>query len=249
MPMSVRPFAPVLVVLCLVLAGCSTRVVATNADPTTSAPVALARPGVVVVRNFALDPASIAVDQGVGGRLRRGANGVSASDAQLRDADDIQLALTDTLVKAIRAMGLDAQLDTGHTPPGDAVVIEGQVTSANEGNQTRRTVVGFGAGKSSVTVTAQLLYSRSGAAPQLLQTYQGDSNSGRMPGLAAGAAGAAVTGSAAALAVGAGAHVLTQPRTQVGAEAQRMAKRMSVQIGQFFARQGWIPPSAVPSPL
>jgi hypothetical protein len=69
-----------------------------------------------------------------------------------------------------------------------------------------------------------------------------------MPGLAAGAASSAASGSAAAVAASAGLHVTTGNRADVGAEAQRLAQRMATNIGTFFAQQGWIPASAVPSP-
>ena len=243
-----RPFAILGVCALATLAACSTQVQGTTyVPPAGQASAALPRPSMIVVRDFTIDPYAIQVDQGVGGQMRRSMNGTSSGEAQTGDAEDIQRAITDTLVAQIRDMGLPAELDTGRLPPGDVVVIQGQVDQVSEGNRTRRNVVGFGAGMSRVSATAQILYSRNGRPPALLQSYRGNSNSGRMPGLAAGAAGSIATGSAAGAAVGLGLKVATAPRTEVGNEAQRMTRRMSVDLGAFFAQQGWIPPSAVPS--
>lgn len=250
MPLPVRPVRPLLIlglVALTALAGCKTQVQSTSYMPPPGAAASLPRPTMVVVRDFAIDPYSIQVDPGIGGQMRRSMNGTSIAEAQQTDASDVQLAITNTLVAQIQAMGLPVELDPGQLPPGNVLVIQGQVNQVNEGNRTRRNVVGFGAGMSNVSATAQLLYVRNGGAPQLLQSYQGDANSGRMPGLAAGAASSAATGSAVGAIAGLGLKVVNAPKTEVGSRAQSMARRMSVNLGQFFAQEGWIPPSAVPS--
>ena len=248
MSLRFRPMRPGFLLVFLALAGCKTNVQSTSfVPPAAEAANALPRPTMVVVRNFAIDPYAIQVDPGIGGQLRRSANGTSMADAQINDSNDMQLAITDTLVAQVQAMGLPAQLDTGRLPPGNVLVIQGRVDSANEGNRTRRNVVGFGAGQSLVTATAQVFYVHDDGAPRLLQSYQADSNSGRMPGLAASGAASIASGSAVGIAVATGVKVATQPRTEVGSLAQRMTRRMSVNLGQFFAQQGWIPPASVPS--
>jgi hypothetical protein len=250
MPLPVRPVRPFVIlglVALVALAGCKTQVQGTSYMPPPGEAAPLPRPVMVVVRDFAIDPYAIQVDQGIGGQMRRSMNGASIGDAQQRDASDVQLAITNTLVAQIQAMGLPVQLDTGQLPPGNVLIIQGQVDQVNEGNRTRRNVVGFGAGMSNVSAKAQVLYVRNGGAPQLLQSYQGDANSGRMPGLAAGAAGSVATGSAAGAIVGLGMKVVDAPKTEVGSRAQSMTRRMAVNLGQFFAQEGWIPPSAVPS--
>ena len=82
----------------------------------------------------------------------------------------------------------------------------------------------------------------------MLQAYSGTSNSGRKPGMAAGAGMAAQQASMAPAALGivSGAHG-EKKRAGVAGEGQRVAEHLSRNIGQYFAQQGWIPASAVPA--
>lgn len=233
---------------CILLAACSTQATTTaNYVPPATAMAALPRPIAVVVEDFAVDSNAVSVDQGIGGRLRRDLTSMTDSSAQTRDAKAVRLGIADTLTQAIRRMGLPAQKATGQLPAAPYVEVRGQVHSINEGNRTRRTLVGFGAGQSNVSAMAQVTYVAPGAEPRLLQTYTASSNSGHMPGLGVGAAGAAA-GHAVAAAANGGLNVANAGRADVGAEAKRLGARLAVNIGKLFAEQGWIPQSAVPRP-
>lgn len=243
-----RGFGAMLAIgLAAALPGCATQVQATDYVPPGAAN-GLSRPRVVIVRPFAVDPNLVQIDPSVLARDGRHLSDVSKSEKRNEDATDVQAAIGNVLVAQIQSMGLNAEVANAPVATPGAVVIEGVVTEIVEGNETRRLVVGFGAGKSSVKAAAQIVYIRAPGQRELLQSYTADSNSGRMPGLAMGAASSAATGSLAGIGISAGAHALTAPRTAVGREAQRMAMSMSIDLGRFFAQQGWIPPSAVPSP-
>jgi hypothetical protein len=64
-----------------------------------------------------------------------------------------------------------------------------------------------------------------------------------------GGAGAAAGGSAAPAAISGliGADTETQKAPVVN-EGRHLARRVASNLGSFFARQGWIPQSAVPAP-
>jgi hypothetical protein len=129
------------------------------------------------------------------------------------------------------------------------LIVRGQITKIDEGNRTRRLVIGFGAGKSDVEAEVQVYYyARPNAPPQLLQTYDADSNSGRKPGMAMGAAMGAAESSVVpeVLTAATGAASETR-RTGVAGEGERLADRVAYNLGTFFAEQGWIPSSAVPA--
>jgi hypothetical protein len=137
----------------------------------------------VVVYDFAIAPEAVQLDP----------SALSAGDAadpwaaQERIASEVQEAITKTLVAQIRDMGLPVRrAGPGPLPRGDVVIVRGQVTNVNLGNRLRRTVVGFGAGQSTVDANVELLYSRDGSRPRPLQTYSAEANSGRAPGLASG---------------------------------------------------------------
>ncbi len=233
---------------CALLAACSTRTTTTGSYvPPATATAALPRPAMVVVDDFAVEPNAARVDPGIGGALRRGLSGMTGGDAQARDADAVRFGITESLTQAIGRMGLPVQEATGGPPTGPYVEVRGRVISIDEGNRTRRTAVGFGAGQSDVRAMAQVLYVASGAEPRLLQTYDASSNSGHTPGLAVGAASAA-SGSAAAAAANGGVNLVNAGRADVGAEAKRLGGRMAVNLGTLFAEQGWIPQAAVPTP-
>jgi hypothetical protein len=235
-----------LILVCALLAGCSSRATTTGNYVARGA-AGLPKPTMVVVEDFSVNPSAVRVDQGIGGVLRRDVSGTSSADSQATDADGVRFGITDGLTRAIGGMGLPVQQATAQSPAGPYVVVRGQVLGINEGNRTRRTAFGFGAGKSSVRAAAQVIYIAPGAEPQLLQTYEGSVDSGHMPGLAAGAASAA-GGNAAAAAANGGMQVTNAGRADVSAEAKRLGTRMAVNIGGLFAEQGWIPQSAVPRP-
>lgn len=234
---------------CALLAACSTRVATTGTyvPPATAGTAALPRPAMVVVDDFTVDPTAARVDQGLGGTLRRELSGMSGSDAQARDTDAVRFGITDALTQAIGRMGLPVQQATARPPAGPYVEVRGRVITIDEGNRTRRTAIGFGAGQSDVRAMAQVLYVAPGAEPRLLQTYDASSNSGHTPGLAVGGASAA-SGNAAAAAANGGMNLVNAGRADVGAEAKRLGARMAVNLGTLFAEQGWIPQSSVPPP-
>ena len=235
----------------LPIAGCSTRVQNTgNYVPAAQgAAAALPRPQRVLVADFSADPNSVGLEQAIANRVQRAMNGADPAAEQYRIAADVQQAITETLIEDLRKMGLQAQRETpGAVPGGNDLVVQGQITRINEGNRTRRLAIGFGAGKSDVQANAQVYYLRPSAPPQLLQTYDADANSGRKPGLALGAAGAASGGSEIPLVASGlmGIHGETQ-RTGVAKEGERLASRLAYNLAEFFVQQGWIPPSAVPA--
>ncbi len=96
--------------------------------------------------------------------------------------------------------------------------------------------------------SAALYLTGPGGSARLLQSYDADSNSGRKPGFGVGAASAAGGGSLAPAAISGAAGVYGETkRTGVGAEGQRLAERLSYNLGTFFAQEGWIAASAVPT--
>jgi hypothetical protein len=228
---------------CLLLADCNTRVTPMGAAPAALLP----RPTMVVVDDFVIDADAVRVDPGIGGVARRELSGQDVADAQSAVTDAVRNTVRETLLKSIAGMDLPVQPGGAATPPGAYVEIRGDVLSIDEGNRTRRNLVGFGAGRSSIQATTHVFYIAPGAPPQLLQTYDANAESGRTPGLGLGAASAAA-GAVAGAAVNAGAHAATIGNSDVDADAKRLAERLASNVGSLFAQQGWIPPSAVPSP-
>jgi Domain of unknown function (DUF4410) len=246
----VNEIAALAMSLLLALPGCSTRVVNTSDQlpPVQQSSAVLARPQQVFVADFTADSANLQLDQGVGLRLQRTLQGDNEAADRDKMLADVQNAIADTLVASIQKMGLPAQRAAGMPPPaGNVLVVGGQILQVNQGNRTRRLGIGFGAGKSDVSAKVQVSYERAGAPPQLVQTYDADSNSGRKPGLALGAASAA-EGSVAPLVVTGVTGVASEKyKSEVAKEGEKLAKHVAYDLGAFFVQKGWIPASAAPA--
>jgi hypothetical protein len=228
------------------LAGCSqaqVRTVGAYGGPP------LPRPDHVLVGYFAVTPEQVRLDQGVSARVSRAAGDTPLTTQQWQAAQATQAALAEALVARLRTYGLPAEIepDGQMPPPGTSMMVHGQIVAIDQGNRTRRTLIGLGAGKSSVSADAQLYYAVDRTAPRFLTAFEGKDDSGRAPGMAETlGAGAAAQRLATSAAVGGAMHAgLETRRTSDTSEATKLADGLAQRIGQFAASQGWIPPTAV----
>lgn len=225
----------------LALGGCETHVqnTANYAAPTGYPSVIERRPDVVLVYPFAIDPEQVQLATGILAHLH--SNGQDPAVKRAEIAQSVTATITQTLVEDVTKMGLPARAAyPGETAPPGAVVIEGNVTKVVAGNAARRTVIGFGVGESDVVASVNLLRALPGGQMRPLESYSGDATSGRTPGLALGAAGAA---SHVGLAVaGMAAGTVARSRTGLEPEAANLANKVAGDIRQFFTSEGWIAP-------
>ena len=134
--------------------------------------------------------------------------------------------------------------DVSPAPTGNVVLVQGAILSVDEGNRTRRTLIGLGTGASSVSVDAQVLYRQGYLAPRLLESFSASADSGHAPGMAETmGAGAAADRVAVSAAAGTGLHAVSERRRAGNDDnARRIADALAPQLGQYFARLGWIAP-------
>jgi Domain of unknown function (DUF4410) len=162
-------------------------------------------------------------------------------------ARDTQMALAERLVDRLKKYGLPAELAVNNERAGSGLLLQGQIVSINQGNRTRRVLVGLGAGKSSISADAQL-YSLSGTAPpRFISAFEGQADSGRTPGAAETMGAGAVAQRAGTSAVLTGAtHAGAETRGPTDtAEATNLADAIALRIGEFGVAQGWIPQTAL----
>jgi hypothetical protein len=141
-------------------------------------------------------------------------------------------------------MGLPAERMSGSPPSyGNIVLISGQFTSIDEGNQAERVVIGLGLGRTSVKTYTRVLDARGGAR-KLLVEFQTDAASGYKPGMAETMGAGALAGHVgAAAAVGGGLAIGSEAfSANVEADAKRTAKDIAKQLKDYFAYQGWVQP-------
>ncbi len=205
----------------------------------------LPHPDRILVRDFAVVPEDVRLDQGIRARLTQALSDTPASATKVQTARTATSSLATDLVRDLRGYGLPAERAFGSEVPSteNVVLVEGQIVSIDQGNRTRRTLVGLGAGKSSLGADVQVFYQRGPAKPQLLETFQADADSGHAPGAAEtmGAGGAAGTGVAASAATSLGLHEVSE-RRQAGDtdNARRVADALAPKLRQLFQSQGWM---------
>jgi hypothetical protein len=199
----------------------------------------LEQPDRILVRNFAVTLKDVDLDRGIGPTIWRDAQGEVGSGDEQRIGRAASNALAEELVAKLREAGLPAQRSTGRpelTPT--TLVITGKFLTVDEGNQTMRTLVGFGAGASRVSTRAQAWMDG-----QLVAEALTDAKSGRKPGAAVTlGAGAAAGTAATAAAVAAGTTSVSELLlTTVEADAKRTARELADRIVLAYRERGWLP--------
>jgi uncharacterized protein DUF4410 len=226
----------------LTLAACGSSHVQT-AGPGVA--IRAARPDRIIVEDFAAQPSVVALDAGVSARVARAVSSSDADANQREAAAEVVAKLSDTLLKELNTSGIPAALGSA-TPPlapnETSLVVSGKILSIDEGNRTRRNVVGFGAGASKVTAQVDVYIQAPGAAPRLLQSFNADSESGKKPGIAVAGVGAAAGRAATSAAVAVGSDVASETLgATVEDDAARMGKEIAATLRSgLFADQGWV---------
>ena len=113
---------------------------------------------------------------------------------------------------------------------GSDLVVEGEFMAINEGDKTKRIIVGFGRGASDIK-THVTVSSVTQGHPTVVLEFNLSSESGKKPG-------AAATGGIGAIAVAAAAG--GDRNSTVEADASRTAKLVAKQLETFMADQKWV---------
>ena len=207
----------------------------------------MARPDHIYVSYFSITPDQVRLDQGVGARIMRVAENQPLNTEELQAAEDTREALAEHIVDRLRKYGLPAQIGYETTGSVNDLLVQGQIVSIDQGNRTRRLLVGLGAGKSSIGADAQIYHLTNSAPPRFVTSFEGNADSGRAPGAAATMGAGAVAQRAGTSAVLTGAtHAGAETRrTSDTAEARELANEIASRVGQLAVAQGWIPATAV----
>ena len=203
----------------------------------------LPRPSVVLVHPFAASGGVVALSGGLISRAMEAVENTPEAQQREQVAQQVTQVLAQKLVKRIQDLGLPAELASAAASAGSSTLsIEGQILSIDEGNPTRRMIIGLGAGSSEVRTLVQV-YATTSAGRRLVEDFYTTVKSSRKPGMAetmgAGAAAGRVAESAA---VSVGVTALTAHSQTVEGDAEAAAKAIAKQLSNFFFQQGWIPP-------
>jgi hypothetical protein len=225
----------------LALSGCAPTQI--NTISQYSGPVP--KPNNVLVYNFAVSPDEVQLDQGISARIEELVKKTPRNKEEKAVGHVVAEALATHMVKELNAIGVPAMRAYGRpSTKGNAIEIEGQFLSVDQGNRTERVVIGLGAGRSDVKTLTQVYDARFGSR-MLVDEFDTDAKSGYKPGMAEMMAVGVLThhllvSTLASGALAAGSEAFT---AGVDADARRTAQEIVKQLGQFFVGQGWIPAS------
>jgi Domain of unknown function (DUF4410) len=179
----------------------------------------LPRPQLVVVHDYAVTREDVRVDSGIGARLERMQQGTPDEQERLRVSHAVASALTTNLVQELRKIEMRAEAASmAPAIPGPTLSVEGQILSIDEGNKTRRMMIGLGAGASEVRTLTQVYQVKDGAHDLVEDFY--------------------TTAKSAAVATGVG--LATERQQTAEADVKHAAREIARTMAKFFVEQGWI---------
>jgi hypothetical protein len=224
----------------LLLGGCASGVPNQNSLSAQSQ----VHPESVYVETFAVTPDQVKLDAGgVMKKLKSQFSDASAQTQQVDVAAQVREALANELVQKLQAMGLRVIRSDVPPPAGQNVlIVQGRFVKVDEGSRRRRVVIGLGAGKSEVGASVQVVYQPAGGAPIVLQRFDANADSGKMPGIAETAGVGAVAGRVTtSAAVGGGLHGVGEAKhVTLEAVSKRLAGSIAEQVGDLGVSQGWM---------
>ncbi|WPB84881.1 DUF4410 domain-containing protein [Sediminicoccus rosea] len=204
-------------------------------------------------RIYVVDPGvaadDVKLDDGVRQRLAQMTSDQSLSQQRLAAGRQAAGGVAAEVTAKLQSFGLPAER-VGRAPPpgaGRVVIVEGHLLSVDQGNQTRRNLIGFGRGRSSVTVEVQVYYRDGQAAPRLISSFEATAQSPMTPGALGTMGAGAVVGRVAEVAASNAilSNVSNARSADTGSEGRRIGDALGLRLGRIFAEQGWIPESAV----
>lgn len=196
----------------------------------------LAKPEKILIQDFT-PVGDIVTDESAAARLhrhlalRRGSDEDSTPEVLTQQVQD---SFSKTLMKELAKENIQSEKasDAGSAPKATVLIVEGEFIAINEGNKSKRVMIGFGRGASDIK-THVIVSSFTKGQKTVVLEFDVNSASGKKPGAVAAMGGAS-------LAVGAAAGDVGDKKGTVQADASRTAQAVAKQIEQFMITQKWI---------
>jgi hypothetical protein len=207
------------------------------------APPAIRRPDQIAIYPFAVDPEEVELNRGFLQRAYRSVAPTGEDEKQAEIADDLSQSVCLNAAADLLEKGYPAVcLPRGTAPTGaNVIMVDGEFDNVSEGNRLSRTVIGFGAGSSTLDTSVYVVQRTNGTTQQIMQ-FMTHADSGQMPGvLVTGAPGAAAGGAAAVASMGVNMTVsaIKGYRSSMGSLGKMSADQIVDHLSQYFAQQGW----------
>jgi len=202
-----------------------------------SGPRTVPKPDEILIRDFALPIEDVTVDESPAGQLHRDIMlrfGVDEDSSPEVLAQRVQAAFAKGLTDELKAVNIPTQRVSGGgaATSDSALVVEGEFLAIDEGDKTKRIMIGLGRGASDIK-THVTVYSVAKGHSTVVLEFNLSSESGKKPG-------AAATMGFGALAVGVATGGVSDKHSTVEADAFRMGKLVAKQLESFMAYQKWI---------
>ncbi len=196
----------------------------------------LPRPPVVLVYDFAVDPADVDVDN-LGPNF---VSGEAPTSERLQQGRAVAQALSEELVTEMAKLGITARRAGGSTNvPMHALVVKGQFVSIEEGDQITRVVVGFGVGSGGLQANVQV-YQQTDTGLRPISEAEGEAHGRKTPGIAGPAAVAAGTGMVVGLVVATVVTTGSELKGDMATHVKYLAEEFADRAEKFYKRQGWL---------
>lgn len=214
----------------LAFAGCGAETIPATAH--------LPRPARIYVEDFHAPAATALVDTNQFSYVMEGLDYPRDARSRAADAAAAQVAVRETLIGELRAMGFDARPGTAADFSGDAVIIAGSITNIIEALPSQLATLEVGAPASQVNARSDVLYRSAGQAPQRWQEFTVNAPVVPSPEEAQTSAGA--YGTSIAYLPPQSADIRTR---DVALQAHRLALRLAARLRILFAAEGWLSPT------
>ena len=196
----------------------------------------LPKPERVIIQDFT-PVGDIITDESVAARLHRDLSLRHRSDEDSTPevlTQQVQAIFSKTLVQEFTKVNVHSEraVDGMGAPMGPVLIVEGEFVAIDEGDKTKRVMVGFGRGASDIKTHVIVSSFVNGTRTVVLE-FNLNSASGKKPG-------APATMGAGSIAVSAAVGDVGDKKGTVQADASRMAKAVAKQIEGFMNTQKWI---------
>lgn len=196
----------------------------------------LPRPPVFLIYDFAVDPEDIIVD--TAGLTTES----EASTAErLTEGKVWANALSESLVRQLVEGGITARRAAGSTHiPLNAIAVKGQFIKIDEGDEIKRTTVGFGAGAEEVHAMVQVYQMRKEGLMRLSEV-EAEAHGRSTPGVAGPAAVAVGAGMVAGLVVSSAMNVKSEAVDgSIQTTVDDLAENLVERAVSYYKKRGWL---------
>jgi len=197
---------------------------------------ALPKPQSVIIQDFTL-AGDVITDESAAARLHRHLSLLRGPDEDSTPevlAQQVQTSFSKALIKEFAKVNVQSEraVDGMNATTGPVLIVEGEFAGIDEGDKTKRVMIGFGRGASDIKTHVTVSSFVNGTRTVVLE-FNLNSASGKKPG-------AVATMGTGAIAAGAAVGDVGDKKGTVQADASRMAKAIAKQIEAFMINQKWI---------